>query len=229
MFSRAAPFMSRVVAIVEGRTEQAFCGQILVPTLGAKGVYLEAQLVGKPGHKGGVRSWESVRRDILNAIKQQAGRVCTTMFDYYGLPGDWPGVRKGKKRTFRLGVEVVERSMHEEICGELGSGFDEKRFLPYVQLHEFETLLFSGPKELSAVLGTPSLDRKLREIVEKSGEPEAIDDNPNSAPSKRISALAPHFQKVLHGTIAAQRIGIDTLRGACPHFASWLAKLEALR
>lgn len=220
--------MSRVVVIVEGRTEQAFCSEMIAPELGAKGVYLEAQIVGKPNHKGGVRSWESARRDILSALKQQSGRVCTTMFDYYGLPGDWPGVDDGKKKTYRLGVEIVEKAMHEDVCNTLSSGFDPKRFLPYVQLHEFEALSFCGPKELSEVLQIPAHESKFREIVKNSGEAEAIDDNPNTAPSKRIAALAPNFQKMLHGSLTTKRIGIERIRRGCQHFADWLAKLEAL-
>ena len=101
--------MSRVVAIVEGYTEQAFCREVLAPALGAKGVSLEAQLVGKPGHKGGVRSWESARRDILNALKQQPDRACTTMVDYYGLPGDWPGVRQAKRNRPALALVSSSR------------------------------------------------------------------------------------------------------------------------
>ncbi len=220
--------MSRVVAIVEGYTEQAFCRSVLAPELGAKGVFLEAQLVGKPGQKGGVRSWESARRDILNALKQQAGRACTTMFDYYGLPGDWPGVREGKEKLSSLGVGVVEQKMHEDICSALGSGFEARRFVPYIQLHEFEALLFCGPKELSDVLQTPTLESKFQEILKKAGEPESIDNDPNTAPSKRISSLAPRFQKTLHGATTTQRIGLGRLRAGCPHFAAWLVTLEAL-
>ncbi|MGH9318961.1 MAG: DUF4276 family protein [Vicinamibacteria bacterium] len=72
------------------------------------------------------------------------------------------------------------------------------------------------------------MESKFRHILDASTEPEAIDDNPSTAPSKRIELLAPHFQKTLHGAIAAQRIGVDRMRAACPHFARWLAKLHAL-
>jgi hypothetical protein len=118
--------------------------------------------------------------------------------------------------------------MHEDVCNILSSGFDPKRFVPYVQLHEFEALLFCGPKELSEVLQVPAHESKFREIVKNSGEPEAIDDNPNTAPSKRIVALAPHFRKMLHGSLTTKRIGIERIRRGCRHFADWLAKLEAL-
>jgi len=118
--------------------------------------------------------------------------------------------------------------MHQDVCGELGTGFNVRRFVPYIQLHEFEALLFCGPKELSNVLQAPTLEPTLREIVEQAGEPEAIDDDPSTTPSKRISSLAPRFQKTLHGATTAQRIGLERLRAGCRHFAEWLVKLETL-
>ena len=88
--------MSRVLALVEGQTEQAFVRDVLAPELGNRGVFISATLIGKPGHKGGIRSYESVQRDILAALKQDIGRSCTTMFDYYGLQADWPGVPEAR-------------------------------------------------------------------------------------------------------------------------------------
>ena len=58
--------------------------------------------------------------------------------------------------------------------------------------------------------------------------PEEIDDDPNSAPSKRILQLSQRYQEVLHGNIAAQRIGLALMRQKCPHFGEWLDRLESL-
>lgn len=220
--------MNRIVAIVEGPTERAFCQEVLAPYLGALGVFVTAQIVGRPGRKGGVRSWASVRRDVLAALKQDRQRACTTMFDYYGVPADWPAAAKKKNKPFRAAVAAIERAMHDDICKEMGSSFDQTLFLPYLQVHEFEALLFSGPKVLAEVLDASSLESKLRKVVADSGEPEAIDDGDQTHPSKRILALAPDFQKTLHGSIAAQRIGIDRMREGCPNFAKWVARLESL-
>ena len=69
---------------------------------------------------------------------------------------------------------------------------------------------------------------KLRGIADSFRTPEEIDDDPNSAPSKRILQLSQRYQKVLHGNIAAQRIGLTLMRQKCPHFDEWLERLESL-
>ena len=55
-----------------------------------------------------------------------------------------------------------------------------------------------------------------------------IDDSRTTAPSKRIEALVPGYQKPVMGTLAAQEIGLQTMREACPHFGQWIARLERL-
>jgi hypothetical protein len=220
--------MSRVLALVEGQTEQTFVREVLAPDLGRLGVFLSASLIGKPRHKGGVRPWASARADILTALKQDQHRYCTTMFDYYGLPTDWPGRRTALPRPYREAVSTIERAVHEEICGELGDSFDQSRFVPYIQTHEFEALLFAEPQILADVAQCPSLSDHFEEIVAECGEPEAIDDHPETAPSKRILGVAPSYQKVLHGTIAAKQIGLAKMKQACPHFGEWVGRLEAL-
>jgi len=220
--------MSRVLAVVEGQTEQTFIREVLAPDLGASGVYLSARLVGKPGQKGGLNSYQKARRDIVAVLTQDTGSYCTTMFDYYGLPADWPGYAAAKAVPARNGVEQVEKGLQEDIRLALGSSH-AVRLLPYVQLQEFEALLFSDPEALARVIANPSLTKRFQAIVDECGEPEAIDDDPNSAPSKRILGLVPEYQKVVHGALAAQRIGINMMREKCPHFAAWVQELKALR
>ncbi|HXV59936.1 MAG TPA: DUF4276 family protein [Vicinamibacteria bacterium] len=192
------------------------------------GVFLTAALIGKPGHKGGVRRYAAVRQDFITALKEDSRRFCTTMFDYYGLPSDWPELSKAKKRQPRDGVKLVEKALLEDVAKQLGFSFDAKRFLPYIQLHEFEALLFSDPDRLASVLENPSLSTKLQSAVDECGEPEAIDDHPDTTPSKRIIDIARHFQKTFHGAIASTRIGLDRMREKCPHFHTWVNMLEAL-
>ncbi len=220
--------MNRVLALVEGQTEQTFVEEVLAPALGIHGVFMTGALIGKPGHKGGVRPYPAVLPEILAALKQDKQRFCTTMFDYYALPTDWPGAMESKSKPPKQGVAILEREIHNDVCQQLGSAFDTNRFRPYLQLHEFEALLFSDPQVLADVLQEPTLSPRLEAVVRECGEPEAIDDDPDTAPSKRIMRLAGHYQKVLHGTIVAKRIGIQKMRGQCPHFAEWLEMLEEL-
>jgi len=88
--------MNEVAAIVEGLTEKAFVRDVLAAHLGVHGTRIWADLPGRAEHSGGVRKWESVRKKILHAMRGRRGRVCTTMFDYYGRAacphfGQWLG------------------------------------------------------------------------------------------------------------------------------------------
>lgn len=220
--------MSRVFALVEGQTEQAFVREVLAPALAPKGVFLTGGLMGKPGCKGGVRPWASARREILAALKQDRRRHCTTMFDYYGLPNDWPGAEEAKGAPFALAAGTIEQAILADVSAELEDSSAQCRFVPYIQLHEFEALLFSDTETLANVLHRPDLKGQLHGIVSECAEPEGIDDDPETAPSKRILSIAPAYQKPLHGAIAAKRIGLERMRQACPHFNAWVTRLEAL-
>jgi hypothetical protein len=217
-----------VLALVEGQTEQAFVKQILAPDLARQNVFLTACLIGRPGGRGGVRSWARVRSEFLAALKQDRQRCCTTMFDFYGLPADWPGAGEARKKPFGEAAELIERAVHVDICEALGGSFNPDRFIPYIQMHEFEALLFSDTRVLAEVVGEPSLQRHFDEVVAECGEPEAIDDGASTAPSKRIIAKADGYQKVSRGMIAAKRIGLARMKETCPHFAAWVRRLEAL-
>jgi len=220
--------VSRVLALVEGYTERAFVSEVLAPELGRLGIDLRARIVGKVGHKGGVRRFESVRKDLCALLRQEPRSFVTTMFDYYGLPSDWPGLAGAKGKPPLMAARCVEEAMARDICAAMGDPFEKARFIPYVQMHEFEALLFSAPAALANAVQCPSLKPQFEAVVTECGEPEGIDDRPEKCPSKRIEALARHYQKTVHGPIAAQRVGLARMRAACPHFAAWLGRLEGL-
>jgi len=220
--------MNRVLAVVEGQTEQTFVRDVLAPDLAPQGVFLTAMRVGKPGHKGGIQSWQKARRDINSALKSDRSRHCTTMFDYYALPEDWPGRQAARDQPFRMAVTIIEKAMIDDVGETMGASWNSAYFIPYIVLHEFEALLFSDTASLADVVQPASLKRTFDEAVKECGEPEAIDDDPETAPSKRIESAAPHYDKVVHGPIAAQRIGLKCMQEACPHFKSWLEQIEGL-
>ena len=99
--------------------------------------------------------------------------------------------------------------------------------IPNSLLHEFEALLFSDPATLASSLRVNQQSVDL--ILEECGEPEAIDDSPQTAPSKRIEQLYSRFKKTSNGIAIAQAIGIEQMRSKCPVFGGWLTRLEALK
>jgi hypothetical protein len=152
------------------------------------------------------------------------------MVDYYGLPQTglkaWPGRAKAATLAFERKAETVEDALLADVCQEMGRNFDARRFIPYVMMHEFEGLLFSDCERFATGIGQPDLASKFQAIRDQFTSPEEIDDSPITAPSKRVQALIPSYEKPLLGTLAMIEIGLDKIRAECPHFRRWIERLE---
>ncbi len=223
--------MDRLLVLVEGETEEEFVNEVLAPHLhsqGFEGVSVSARLFGKSrqrSRRGGIRSWPSARRDIVGYLKEDREATVALMADYYRLPQSgeraWPG------RSAGSGAETVERATSEDIAKAMGRGFDRGRFLPCVVMHEFEALLFSDCAAFGNAIGRPETVPGLRGIRSLFPNPEEIDDSPEGAPSRRILKLVPDYNKPFMGNLAILEITLDKIRAECPHFRSWLERLEA--
>jgi uncharacterized protein DUF4276 len=55
-----------------------------------------------------------------------------------------------------------------------------------------------------------------------------VNDNKETAPSKRILKMSPGYEKPLYGSLAASEIGLRIIRRECCLFNSWLSELEML-
>lgn len=226
--------MARLLVHVEGETEESFVNEILAGHLHAFGyTKVSARLVGNArqrDRRGGIRAWSSIRKDILRHLKEDAGCLSTTMVDYYALPQSgeraWPGRADAALRPFAEKANTIEGALKEDISAEMGVGFDPRRFVPYVMMHEFEGLLFSDTAKLGEGIGRPDLSPAFEAIREQFSTPEEINDSPLTAPSKRILGLVPEYEKPLMGTLAVLEIGLDTIRRECPLFRAWVERLE---
>ena len=226
--------MSRLLIHVEGETEETFVNEVLASHLYNCGyTNVSARLVGNArqrDRRGGIRAWSTVRKDILKHLKEDAECLSTTMVDFYALPqtGDkaWPGRAEAAQLVFSEKASSVESAILTDVCNEMGDGFDQRRFVPYVMMHEFEGLLFSDTVKFGLAIGRPDLSTKFQEIREQFASPEEINDSPQTAPSKRIIDLVPGYQKPLLGTLAVLEIGIDIIRQECPLFRGWMERLE---
>ncbi|MDE2508020.1 MAG: DUF4276 family protein [Planctomycetota bacterium] len=197
----------------------------MAPWLAEKEVYLGSILVGKQGHKGGIGRYPRAQRDILVTLNKDRGRFVTTMFDFYGMPPSWPGREEAGRSHHDRKASIIEKALSEDIANKMDRNFDPRRFLPYVQMYEFEALLFSRPKAIADAAGEPGLAQSLSAIREEFQSPELINDHPETAPSKRIKKLYPGYQKPVTGAIAAQKIGIEAMLSECFHFQEWVRKL----
>jgi hypothetical protein len=227
--------VSEVVAIVEGQTEQAFVNNQLRLHLNQRGLDIWPVLPGRSRRRGGVKEWDVARDDIIRTLNER--RYCTTMFDFYGMPASWPGRKGAAKKGLSDRATRVETQMVADVGAAMaarGKKFDVRLFIPYVQLHEFEALVFADVTELVGVMAPLSgrrpdaLARKFQEIVSDAGEPEAIDDGRETCPSRRIHKIVRAYRKRVHGPIVTQRIGIAVLRERCRHFGEWIGRLESI-
>ena len=216
----------------EGQTEEAFVKRILAPHLGGFDVFADARSVltskdrkAYKKYRGGLISYEKAKADIETWMKEDAHTQCwfTTMFDLYALPDDFPGYADagGENDPYRK-VQALEDALKEDI--------DDRRFIPYIQLHEFEALILADVRKLELEY----LDRDqivpIRRLVDMVGNqnPELIDDTPEGAPSKRILHELPEYDKANAGILVAEKIGLHAMKAKCSHFRAWVERLEGL-
>lgn len=213
--------MKRVIVICEGPTEQEFCLEVLSEELLKHEVYVEAPLI-KHSH-GGIVPWEAIKRQILMHLQEGEAYV-SMLVDYYGIKEQFafPGWEEASR--------IADKAEHIHfLLDKMAEDIPEQyryRFIPYIQLHEFEGLLFS---DVSAFLN--SFDQSeinyeaLLNAAEAFENPEMINNSPTTAPSKRLIEAIPDYNKVIFGNCVAMDIGLKTIREKCPLFNEWVERL----
>ena len=218
--------MSRVRVLVEGQTEETFVNDILSPHLNQMGIYPHAFLFRK---RGGSFAYQRARKEILNSLKEDNARICTTMVDFYGMPTDWPGRTESQScRNYQDKAKGVEQALSEDIAAEMGDSWNPAQLIPYVQMHEFEALLFSDTSILAERESNAKVSAELASVLKSFSCPEEINDNYDTCPSRRIKQHIEDYVKTVDGIIAAQKIGLQKMRRECPHFNEWITKLEVI-
>jgi hypothetical protein len=220
--------MTRVHVVVEGLSEKSFLNNVLAPALRRHQVYLNPIVLGVPGQKGGRVNYARVQKDILLKLKQDRSAYCSTMLDFYGLGKGFPGTPLPANLSNLDSVTRIEHAVKQDIIAQAPDLRPGVRFLPYLQLHEYEGLLFSDPAAFAQGINQSNLASQFQSIRESFPTPEDIDDSPDTAPSKRVLHVCPSYSKVLDRTRAATAVGIHTMRRECPHFRDWLQRLEQL-
>lgn len=224
--------MIDLAIIVEGPTEERFVQRVLAPSLWVRNISAWPVLPGQGEHRrGGAWAWRDVRRDVHRLLAQRQDRYCAIMFDYYGLPQDWPGRKEAAACPPGDRGRVVEAALRSDAIAAFEGLLRAARFLPHIQLHEYEARLFSDCEALSHVTGVSA--GLLRQVVDECGSPEQIDDGRETAPSKRLDRLCRSntnrgYRKTTDGVTAAERMSLETMRACCPHFATWLEAVERL-
>ena len=211
--------MTRLAITVEGQTERAFVRLLLAEHLRDYGVESFPILLGGGQGKGAVGGDVSVKRLVREMIHLlRSFDAVTSLVDFYGF-------RKKGKAT----VGELEAEIRKSIGQRVRMPERARKLIPYIQLHEFEALLFSDVSCFGDLEDAPDgVVEVLSKVRERFETPEDIDDGRATAPSKRILAAIPDYDKVDHGSEVAQRIGLPGIRVKCLRFDRWVRRLEAL-
>lgn len=219
--------MTRLLMLVEGQSEEIFVKRTLTPHLAQHGVYVESPIVlwtkrlpDGEGFRGGVSNWSQVRKNLVPLTRDGDAWV-STLLDFYGLPGDFPGLTEALSAG---DPQVKVAALQDRFAAEL----NHPRFIPFLALHEFEAWLFSAPDAVEAHFGKGHLANRLRSAVQQAGAPELINHGADTHPKARLRSLVSAYKETSDGPTLLEKIGIAAVRAACPHFGSWLDRLETL-
>jgi len=224
--------MKRLYLTVEGQTEAAFAMSVLQPHLASYNVYLHPPRFtglhkrrrGRIPRGGVLNTFGHALSDMRNWLKEDRSREArfSMMVDLYSLPPDYPGYDSGMSEpTGRLQAIALQQALAAEI--------NDARFLPYLQVHEFEALVLSDPQRIATVYEiAPAELAGLCRDCNQFASPEDIDHGPQTHPKQRIKNRVPQYDENVAGPLLAESIGLANLRNVCPHFGDWLTRLEQM-
>lgn len=210
--------MKRVIIICEGETEREFCKNVLAPHLIHSNIHIQAPLIKRS--MGGIVRWSILKKEIeIHLLEPNV--IVTTLIDYYGLyqKYNFPNWAIGERIVNKNDrMDFLEDAMKEDINDAI-----RHRFIPYLQLHEFEGLLFNDiqifydqvPKE--ELVGVAELKKTFADY----DNPEMINNNRETSPSHRLQRIIKGYNKPLYGHYFAEAIGIEHIRSKSPRFNQW--------
>ena len=214
--------MKRVIIICEGETEREFCQNVLAPHLMNHTIFIQAPLIKRS--MGGVVKWTILKKEIETHLREP-NVIVSTFIDYYGLyqKQNFPNWSDGEKIADKNErMDFLENAMKEDVADAVNH-----RFIPYLQLHEFEGLLFNNIQlfydqvPASELIGIEELKKTFADYK----NPEMINNNKETAPSNRLQRIIKGYNKTLYGHYFAEAIGIEQIRAKSPRFNQWIEKI----
>lgn len=221
--------MKRLILIVEGQTELEFINRILTPYLVNRGINASIQpiMITMSGGGHGFNNIEHLGNTIRPLLSDSDEPFITTMIDNYGINSEskLPGYTECSKE---VDISVRLGKMESKLNEYVQKIKPYRNFIPYIQRHEMETLLFSNPEK-----GFEYEDERIKnEVVnlcKQFDSIEDINDTPEGAPSKRLADIYSKHQKkyvkIVDGIEIAELTTIEEMLGKCPGFKRWVEKL----
>lgn len=218
--------MKRIVMICEGETEQTFAKTNLLNHFVSKNIHLQTPRI--KASNGGIVKWDKLKDQIERHLKAEPEAYITTFIDYYGLYEKYQFPKWNEAHNFsdkNQCMDFLENAMLQSI----NPAF-QNRFIPYLQLHEFEGLLFSDIEVIKNQIPAEDLVglKELEETFANYPNPEMINNNRNTSPSRRLERIIKGYNKVVYGDILSAAIGLARIRTKSPRFNNWLCLLESI-
>ena len=215
--------MKNVYIYCEGPTEESFINEVLYPYFFNIGIAVypiicTTKRTATKKYKGGVSDYSKIKKELTMLCKQHPNEYVTTMFDYYAMPENTPG------------IDCTEPDIHErikQIEQTINADIAQRNCNFHFMLHEFEGILFSKPASF-ALIADGDVVESVQTIRDSYPTPEHINNSPETAPSKRLEALIPNYAKIKNGTLLSKDMGIDVIMNECPHFKSWIESISVL-
>lgn len=168
--------------------------------------------------RGGFVNYQHLANTIKGLLSGTSTDFIVTSFvDFFRMPNNMPSysecISKAKKYDQ---VECLEAAITESI--------NDKRFFPYIQLYEFEALLFSNNNGFEYLFDEESATQ-TNSIVEAYKNPEDINSTPQGAPLKRLLTIKDDYDKITEGNLIALEVGISAILERCPRFNTWIDEI----
>lgn len=148
--------------------------------------------------------------------------LTTELYQKYSFP-DWENAERTVDKNERM--RILESGMIKDIADNL-----RNRFLPYLQLHEFEGLLFNDINIFYEQIPAADLVNlnELQSVFQQYENPEMINNNIATSPSHRLMRIILGYNKIVYGDILAEAIGLERIMQKSPRFNAWILKLSQL-
>lgn len=208
--------MKRLVFIVEGNTEIALVNKLISPYLYSLGYNIPITsrtiITNRKQHKkGGVSSYGKFRNEVERTLAE-GNVIVTTLIDFFKLPTDFPCFTEDS-----YSINLIEEAISVDI------GY-ERDFIPYIQRHEFEALMFSSKEGFEFVIDDQVKLNAIQDIIDKYPNPEDINNTRLTAPSKRMENIF-DYDKTSDGEMIIEELSIKEVMNKCPRFKIWIEKI----
>lgn len=222
--------MPTVIVFAESESEEQFIKKIIAPQLRHLQIHLKPQqLKTSKDAKGGAVTFERLKINARNTLRQYPEAVLTTFLDLQGLATDFPQFNEAKNSAqVHERLQKLETALAEAIINHVGCR--SERFIPHIQPYELEGLFFS---DVEALIRTEPDWKKylpnLQKVRNSFPSPEHINGGNDTKPSKRLETiLKPTYKKTRHTPLIAEQVTLAKMEQECPHFKNWLGRLREL-